>query len=240
MNIKVNLTKKLVETLTREIIAENKAKRVLKEATLKPETEKTVQGIVNAVKKHEGEPTEINENLISDDAAQLIMQIILGAYGTAAAAMVGNLIYTGIKGGKEELKDAFKQIAADLREKHGGGIGGTKKGGGIAENKAKRMHEEVETLDPEVQKLVDKIKIEIEKKKGTGKIEKTEMNEGLEQIAEVVSLIMLGFYGVAAVSYFGSLLALAFKKGGKEEFQKAVKQLQDAHKGSDGVPRFNK
>jgi hypothetical protein len=73
-----------------------------------------------------------------------------------------------------------------------------------------------------------------------GKIEKTEMNEGLEQIAEVVSLIMLGFYGVAAVSYFGSLLALAFKKGGKEEFQKAVKQLQDAHKGSDGVPRFNK
>ena len=65
MNIKVNLTKKLVETLTREIIAENKAKRVLKEATLKPETEKTVQGIVNAVKKHEGEPTEINENLIN-------------------------------------------------------------------------------------------------------------------------------------------------------------------------------
>ena len=66
------------------------------------------------------------------------------------------------------------------------------------------------------------------------------MNEGLEQIAEVVSLIMLGFYGVSAVSYFGSLLALAFKKGGKEEFQKAVKQLQAAHKGSDGVPRFNK
>ena len=31
MNIKVNLTKKLVETLTREIIAENKAKKALKE-----------------------------------------------------------------------------------------------------------------------------------------------------------------------------------------------------------------
>jgi len=134
MNIKVNLTRKLVETLTREIIAENKAKKALKEqeeTTLSPETEETVQGIVDAVKKHEGEPTEVNENLISNDAAQLIMQIIVGAYGTVAAGMIGNLIYTGIKGGKEELKDAFKQIAPDVHAKHGAGTGGSKKGGGI-------------------------------------------------------------------------------------------------------------
>jgi len=225
MNIKVNLTKKLVETLTREIIAENKAKKALKEATLKPETEKMVQGIVNAAKKHEGEPTQVNENLISDDVAQLIMQIVVGGYGTAAAAMVGNLIYTGIKGGKEELKDAFKQIAADLREKHGGGIGGTKKGGGIAENRAKRMHEEVETLDPQVKDLVDKLAAQLDE------THKTKMNESFSEYAGLIMQILAGAYGAAAVGYFTSLAALAFKKGGKEELLKAMKELEKAHRG---------
>ena len=242
MNKKLNLTKKLDETLTREIIAENKAKKALKEqeeTTLSPETEKMVQDAVDALKQSNG--GKIDENLIGDDTAQLIMNIVVGAYGAAVAAGVGNLIKIALTAPKEELKDAFKKIAADVHAKHGAGSG-SKYGGGIGGTPQKEsiIKEENETLDPEVQELVDKIKIEIEKKKGTGKIEKTEMNEGLEQLAEVVSLIMLGFYGVSAVSYFGSLLALAFKKGGKEEFQKAVKQLQAAHKGSDGVPRFNK
>ena len=238
MNIKVNLTKKLVETLTREIIAENKAKKALKEATLNPETEKTVQGIVNAVKKHEGEPAEINENLISDDAAQLIMQVILGAYGTAAAAMVGNLIYTGIKGGKEELKDAFKKIAADVHAKHGGGSA-SKYGGGIGGTPQKEsfIKEENETLKPEVQALVNKIKIEIEKNKGTGK---TEMNENVADYSELIAQILAGTFGAAATVGFGNLVALAFNKYGSEEFRKAMNQLRDAHKGSDGVPKFNK
>ena len=240
MNIKVNLTKKLVETLTREIIAENKAKKTLKEQeeiTLSPETEEMVQDAVDALTGPNEE--KIDENLISDDTAQLAMQIIVGAYGAAVAAGVGNLIKIALTAPKEELKDAFKKIAADVHAKHGAGVGGTKKGGGIAEKKT-FIKEENETLDPQVQDLVDKIKIEIEKKKKTGKTEKTEMNEGLYDIAEVVSYIILGFYGVAATTYFGNLLALAFKKGGKEEFQKAVKQLQDAHKGSTGVPKFNK
>jgi hypothetical protein len=35
----------------------------------------------------------------------------------------------------------------------------------------------------------------------------------------------------AAAIYFGSLIALAFKKGGKEELQKAMKELEKAHRG---------
>ena len=239
MNIKVNLTKKLVETLTREIIAENKAKKALKEqeeTTLSPETEKMVQDAVDALKESNG--GKIDENLIGDDTAQLIMNIVVGAYGAAVAAGVGNLIKIALTAPKEELKDAFKKIAADVHAKHGGGSA-SKYGGGIGGTPQKEsfIKEENETLKPEVQALVDKIKIGIEKNKGT---EKTEMNENVADYSELIAQILAGTFGAAATIGFGNLVALAFKKGGNEEFRKAMNQLRDAHKGSDGVPRFNK
>jgi len=131
MNIKVNLTKKLVETLTREVIAENKAKKVFmeEEKTLSPETEKLVQGAINALKKTK--EVKVDENLISDGTAEIIMKAIVTAYGAAVALGVGNLVKIALTSPKQEVEAAFKQIAADLREKHGGGIGGSNKGGGI-------------------------------------------------------------------------------------------------------------
>ena len=117
MNIKVNLTKKLVETLTREIIAENKAKKVFmeeEEKTLSPETEKLVQGAIDALK--ESNEVKIDENLISDDTAQLVMQIVVGAYGAAVAAGVGNLIKIALTSPKEEVDAAFKKIAKQVRQ----------------------------------------------------------------------------------------------------------------------------
>jgi hypothetical protein len=131
MNIKVNLTKKLVETLTREVIAENKAKKVFmeEEKTLSPETEKLVQGAINALKKTK--EVKVDENLISDGTAEIIMKAIVTAYGAAVALGVGNLVKIALTSPKQEVEAAFKQIAADLREKHGGGTGGSKYGGGI-------------------------------------------------------------------------------------------------------------
>lgn len=80
-------------------------------------------------------------------------------------------------------------------------------------------------LSPEVQALVDKLEAQLDEAK------KTEMNEGFEQYSELVMQILAGAYGAAAAVYFGSLIALAFKKGGKEEFQKAMKELEKAHRG---------
>jgi predicted house-cleaning noncanonical NTP pyrophosphatase (MazG superfamily) len=95
----------------------------------------------------------------------------------------------------------------------------------IAENKAKRVLKEAETLDPQVQDLVDKLKGELDETK------KMEMNEGFADYSELVMQILAGAYGAAAVGYFASLAALAFKKGGKEELQKAMKELEKAHRG---------
>ena len=92
--------------------------------------------------------------------------------------------------------------------------------------KAKPMKEQEETtLDPEVQALVDKISPQIDEAK------KTEMNESFADYSELVMKILAGAYGAAVAVYFGSLIALAFKKGGKEEFQKALKELEKAHRG---------
>ena len=43
--------------------------------------------------------------------------------------------------------------------------------------------------------------------------------------------ILAGTYGVLSAGYVGSLIALALKKGGKEELQKAMKELEKAHRG---------
>ena len=100
---------------------------------------------------------------------------------------------------------------------------------------AKPMKEQEETaLDPEVQNLVDKIIPQIDESK------KTKMNENIAEYSELIAQILAGTFGAAATIGFGNLVALAFKKGGNEEFRKAMNQLRDAHKGSDGVPRFNK
>ena len=91
--------------------------------------------------------------------------------------------------------------------------------------KAKPMKEQEETLDPEVQALVDKIAPQIDEAK------KTKMNESFADYSELVMQILAGGFGAMVAVYFGSLVALAFKKGGKEEFQKALKELEKAHRG---------
>jgi hypothetical protein len=90
---------------------------------------------------------------------------------------------------------------------------------------AKPMKEQEETLDPEVQALVDKIAPQIDESK------KTELKEAFAEYSELIMQILAGAYGTAAAVYFGSLIALAFKKGGKEELQKAMKELEKAHRG---------
>jgi inosine/xanthosine triphosphate pyrophosphatase family protein len=90
---------------------------------------------------------------------------------------------------------------------------------------AKPIKEQEETLDPEVQALVDKIAPQIDESK------KTELKESFADYSELVMQILAGAYGTAAAVYFGSLIALAFKKGGKEELQKAMKELEKAHRG---------
>lgn len=121
MNIKVNLTKKLVETLTREIIAENKAKKVIKEeeeVSLDPQ----VQDLVNKLEAQLDETKKIEMNEGFADYSELVMQIIAGAYGTAAAVYFGGLIAMAFKkGGKEELAKALKELEKAHR---GGSLGG--------------------------------------------------------------------------------------------------------------------
>ena len=90
---------------------------------------------------------------------------------------------------------------------------------------AKPMKEQEETLDPEVQALVDKISPQIDEAK------KMKLKEAFADYSELVMHILAGAYGAAVAVYFGSLIALAFKKGGKEEFQKALKELEKAHRG---------
>ena len=90
---------------------------------------------------------------------------------------------------------------------------------------AKPMKEQEETLDPEVQALVDKIAPQIDESK------KTELKESFADYSELVMQILAGAYGAATAIYFGSLVALAFKKGGKEELQKALKKLEQEHRG---------
>ena len=90
---------------------------------------------------------------------------------------------------------------------------------------AKPMKEQEETLDPEVQALVSKLIPQIDEAK------KMKMNESFAEYAGLIYLILTGAYGVAAAVYFGSLIALAFKKGGKEELMKAMKELEKAHRG---------
>jgi hypothetical protein len=97
----------------------------------------------------------------------------------------------------------------------------------IAENKAKKVlkEEEMGSLDPQVKDLVDKVGAQLDETK------KTEMNESFAEYSELVMGILAGAYGAAAAVYFGSLIAMAFKKGGKEEFRKAMKELEKAHRG---------
>jgi hypothetical protein len=91
---------------------------------------------------------------------------------------------------------------------------------------AKPVKEQEEvTLDPEVQNLVDKIIPQIDESK------KTELKEAFADYSELIMQVLAGAYGTAAAVYFGSLIALAFKKGGKEEFQKAMSELEKAHRG---------
>lgn len=91
---------------------------------------------------------------------------------------------------------------------------------------AKPVKEQEEvTLDPEVQNLVDKIIPQIDESK------KTELKEAFADYSELIMQVLAGAYGTAAAVYFGSLIALAFKKGGKEELQKAMKELEKAHRG---------
>ena len=90
---------------------------------------------------------------------------------------------------------------------------------------AKPMKEQEETLDPEVQALVDKIAPQIDESK------KTELKEAFAEYSELIMQILAGAYGTAVAIYFGSLIALAFKKGGKEELQKALGELEKAHRG---------
>ena len=90
---------------------------------------------------------------------------------------------------------------------------------------AKPIKEQEETLDPEVQALVDKIAPQMDEAK------KMKMNEAFAEYSELVMQILAGAYGAVAAVYFGSLIAMAFKKGGKEEFQKALKELEKAHRG---------
>jgi len=91
---------------------------------------------------------------------------------------------------------------------------------------AKPMKEQEETaLDPEVQALVDKIAPQIDESK------KTELKESFADYSELVMQILAGAYGTAVAIYFGSLIALAFKKGGKEELQKALQKLEQEHRG---------
>ena len=91
---------------------------------------------------------------------------------------------------------------------------------------AKPMKEQEETaLDPEVQALVSKLIPQIDESK------KTELKEAFADYSELIMQVLAGAYGTAAAVYFGSLIALAFKKGGKEEFQKAMSELEKAHRG---------
>ena len=90
----------------------------------------------------------------------------------------------------------------------------------------KPMKEQEEVaLDPEVQNLVNKLIPQIDESK------KTELKEAFADYSELVMQILAGAYGTAAAVYFGSLIALAFKKGGKEELQKALGELEKAHRG---------
>ena len=87
------------------------------------------------------------------------------------------------------------------------------------------LAEQESGLSPEVKALVDKMADKLDE------AEKTEMNEGFEEYSELVAQILGGAYGTAMAVYFGSLIAMAFKKGGKEEFQKAMKELEKQHRG---------
>ncbi len=87
------------------------------------------------------------------------------------------------------------------------------------------LAEQESGLSPEVQALVDKLEGQLDETK------KTEMNEAFAEYSELVMQVLAGAYGTAAAIYFGSLIAMAFKKGGKEEFQKAMKELEKAHRG---------
>ena len=57
--------------------------------------------------------------------------------------------------------------------------------------------------EKEVQALVNKIKIEIEKNKGTGK---TEMNENVADYSELIAQILAGTFGAAVTVGFGNLV----------------------------------
>ena len=87
------------------------------------------------------------------------------------------------------------------------------------------LAEQESGLSPEVQALVDKLESQLDETK------KTEMNEAFSEYSELVAQILAGAYGTAAAVYFGSLIAMAFKKGGKEEFLKAMKELEKQHRG---------
>lgn len=96
----------------------------------------------------------------------------------------------------------------------------------LVETLTREILAEQETgLSPEVQALVDKLSDQLDETK------KTQMNEAFAEYSELIMQILAGAYGTAAAIYFGSLIAMAFKKGGKEELQKALKELEKAHRG---------
>jgi hypothetical protein len=111
------MKKSELEKIIKEELAKMKKAKPMKEqeeTTLSSGTEKLVQDAVKALKETNG--VKIDENLISDDTAQLAMQIIVGAYGTAVALGVGNLIKIALTSPKEEVDAAFKKIASQVRQ----------------------------------------------------------------------------------------------------------------------------
>jgi Asp-tRNA(Asn)/Glu-tRNA(Gln) amidotransferase A subunit family amidase len=114
------MKKSELEKIIKEELAKMKKAKPMKEqeeTALSSGTEKLVQDAVKALKETNG--VKIDENLISeisDDTAQLAMQIIVGAYGTAVALGVGNLIKIALTSPKEEVDAAFKKIASQVRQ----------------------------------------------------------------------------------------------------------------------------
>jgi DNA-binding protein YbaB len=111
------MKKSELEKIIKEELAKMKKAKPMKEqeeTTLSSGTEKLVQDAIKALA--ESNEVKIDENLISNDTAELASQIIAGAYGAAVALGVGNLIKIALTSPKEEVDAAFKKIAQQVKQ----------------------------------------------------------------------------------------------------------------------------
>jgi len=111
------MKKSELEKIIKEELAKMKKAKPMKEqeeTALSSGTEKLVQDAVKALK--ETNEIKVDENLISDGTAEIIMKGIVTAYGAAVALGVGNLVKIALTSPKAEVDAAFKKIASQIKQ----------------------------------------------------------------------------------------------------------------------------